>query len=367
MLNKQYAIESYTHPREFPRDVLCLFSKSENDNIEAGPGWYENFVDTVARHLGQAIFYVLRQNKNPIIALPLLLINDGKLNNRIHSLSNYYTSLYTPALDPAATTDDLTSLLLHIKSENPGLHTIQLAPMERRSPATDMLSAALCDAGFITFKYFCFKNWSLKVQQNWEDYLSSREHRILNTLKRAGKKLTQQGGTLEIVSDGPDLDQALADYQQVYQASWKNPEPFEDFIPGLVRVCAARGWLRIGIARLNGRPIAAQIWIVNKGRASIFKLAYDKNYRNYSAGTQLTAKLLKHSFEADRVTCVDYLQGDDAYKKSWMSDCCERIGIIAYNPRTLYGRALIMKEKARRITKQIMKISKPEEAEICLH
>lgn len=344
-----------------------MFLKSEKGNIETGPGWYENFVDTVAKHLGQPVFYVLRRKKTPIIAFPIILIIKGKLNSKIHSLSNYYTSLYAPSLDPSATVDDLKVLLSHIKGEHPDIHTIQLAPMELTSPTTNMLCEALCDAGFITYKYFCFKNWFLKVEQSWTDYFSSREHRILNTLKRTGKKLAQQGGMLEIVSDGPELVQALADYQQVYLASWKNPEPFADFIPGFARVCKVRGWLRIGIARLYGHPIAAQIWIVNKGRASIFKLAYDKNYRTYSAGTQLTAKLLQHVFEVDHATYVDYLQGDDAYKKSWMSNCCDRIGIVAYNPRTLLGGALIIKEKARRITKKITRASRTEDTDACLH
>jgi len=34
---------------------------------------------------------------------------------------------------------------------------------------------------------------------------------------------------------------------------------------------------------------------------------------------------------------IDYLTGDDTYKKDWMSHRRERWGIIAFNPRTPRG------------------------------
>jgi CelD/BcsL family acetyltransferase involved in cellulose biosynthesis len=40
--------------------------------------------------------------------------------------------------------------------------------------------------------------------------------------------------------------------------------------------------------------------------------------------------LMQHAFEQDRVQCVDYLSGDDAYKRLWMSEVRERSGLVAY-------------------------------------
>ena len=88
---------------------------------------------------------------------------------------------------------------------------------------------------------------------------------------------------------------------------------------------------------MDGRPVAAQVWIVSNGVASIYKLAYDQRYSNLSIGSILTARLMEHVIDVDRVGEVDFLTGDDAYKQDWMSGRRERRGIIAFNPRTLQG------------------------------
>ena len=59
-----------------------------------------------------------------------------------------------------------------------------------------------------------------------------------------------------------------------------------------------------------------------------------------SPGTVLSAFMLQHVIDTDRVSTVDFLSGDDHYKKNWMSHREERKGVAAYNPRTLRGRAL---------------------------
>lgn len=348
-----YSLEVYTHPKDFPEDVMELFSKLEQENLESGAGWYGNFVDTVAKKIGESFFYVLRRNSRPIAALPLLKIRKRPSYVSFHSLSNYYTSFYAPLIDSTATQSDITILLKKILQQNAKIHCFQLEPLDFKARTTDILLLSLRESGFICFEYFCFKNLFLTVQKNWTDYLASRGHRILNTLKRKAKKLINAGGALEIVTTKSQLEPALADYLQVYRASWKKPEPFPDFIPGLVRTYAANGWIRIGVARLQGRPIAAQIWIIKDSCASIFKLAYDDEYKTYSAGTQLTAQLLRQAIEVENVKTVDYMKGDELHKRDWMNNSCDRIGILAINPRTMIGISLLIKESSGRALKAI--------------
>ena len=69
------------------------------------------------------------------------------------------------------------------------------------------------------------------------------------------------------------------------------------------------------------------------GKADIYKVAYDERYKAYTPDALLTAMLMQHVIETDAVTKVDYLQGDDPYKKTWMGERQERWGIVAYNPR----------------------------------
>ena len=71
--------------------------------------------------------------------------------------------------------------------------------------------------------------------------------------------------------------------------------------------------------------------------ASIYKMAYDERFAKESVGTVLSGLLMEHVIEVDKVKVVDYLSGDDAYKRDWMSHRRERWGIMAFNLRTPRG------------------------------
>ena len=231
--------------------------------------------------------------------------------------------------------------------------------MDPQSPHYGLMRNALKAAGLSPFEFFCFGNWYHTVKGNWDAYLMGRTGTLRSTIKRMTKKLLADGGRLEIISTGADVERGLQAYEQVYAASWKNTEPHPNFVQGLVRASAGQGWLRLGVAWLEDKPIAAQIWIIANEKANIYKVAYDENHKAYTPGTLLTALLMQHCFEVDKVTKIDYLIGDDPYKKTWMGERQERWGIVAYNPRTLVGAMLLAKEVAgRKLKPWVTKLKK---------
>ena len=137
--------------------------------------------------------------------------------------------------------------------------------------------------------------------------------------------------------NSPELEAAIANYEAIYNSSWKRPEPFPSFIPELCRTTASHGWLRLGVLRLADKAVAAQIWFVKDGVASIFKLAYIEEYAKQTVGTVLTTELMRRAIDEDKVAIIDYLSGDDAYKKDWMTHRRERRGVIGFNQRRPLG------------------------------
>ena len=331
-----FRVDVFKHPDALPDHVQGFMNHSEIRNIGFGVGWYRNLVKTVYPADSEIRFYALYKNEQIIAVLPLRATR-VRAAWRLVALSNFYTTLYEPVLERETKSADLAALLLAIRSDFPGFASLTLSPMDPASHAYQTLLGAMRIKGWLPFEYFVFGNWYQPVLGDWADYLAGRSGTLRSTIKRMTKKLTADGGTLEIVTGPKNIAAAIAAYTEVYAASWKRPEEFPEFMPGLLHSCAEKGFLRLGLAWLNGRPIAAQMWIVAHGRAEIYKVAYHESFKAYAPGTLVTAMLMEHAIEVDKVTEVDYLIGDDVYKKTWMSHRRERWGIVAYNPRSLRG------------------------------
>ncbi|MCH8855563.1 MAG: GNAT family N-acetyltransferase [Proteobacteria bacterium] len=333
------SVDTFAHVSELPADALALMRRAEQQHIEFGPDWFAHLIDAVyAREpdAHQVRLQVLRQDGRVLAVLPTVA-QTGAVGREISALSNFYTALYAPALAEGLRAEDLLPLVRAMRRAGAGAAAYRFAPMDPASREFTLLQRALGMAGLSVHSYFAFGNWYQPVRQHWADYLKDRSSQVRNTIKRNAKKFAAEGGRLELVRDGERLEAGIAAYQAVYAQSWKMAEPYPDFVPGLIRLCARRGWLRLGVAWLGDKPVAAQIWIVANGRADIFKLAYDEAYKALAPGTLLTALLMEHAIDVDRVGEIDYLIGDDAYKAAWMSQRRERCGLVAYDPLTLRG------------------------------
>jgi CelD/BcsL family acetyltransferase involved in cellulose biosynthesis len=348
------SVEACTSIEAFTTAEYDLREFAARDNIEVSIDWFDLLQKNVYPVDPGIRYYFVAEDKRPSTILPLRLSTKGRVKT-VESLGNYYTSLYTPLLTKDSDLLALRHMLAAATRDHGGAHVMRFAPMNPESPAYRCLFNELHAVGWIPFRFFCFGNWFLRVEDDWQGYLKKRSANLRSSIKRRSKELAAAGGTLEVVSSTEGIEQAIADFQEVYSASWKIPEPYTDFVPSLIRRLSSIGMLRLGIARLQKRPIAAQLWIVGQGKASIYKVAYHNAFAAFSPGTVLTSHLLQHVIEQDHVKEVDFLTGDDEYKQFWMSDRRERWGIVAYNPRTIIGFALFIQEVSGRIAKSTEK------------
>lgn len=347
-------VQSFQSVGALPADAIGLMEAAKCNYPEFAPGWFANLESTVFIDDPGVRYYVASLDGKTRAILPVRLARSGR-TRRVEALGNYYTSLYTPLLASGATEVDLIPLLEAASHDHGTAHEMRFAPMDPATPAYAATLTALRSCGWIPFRYFCFGNWFLRVNGGWQDYLARRDGQLRGQLKRKGKKFLAAGGRMEVVTDSMTVESAIRDYCSVYAKSWKKPEPYSQFIPSLVRWLAAKGWLRLGIARLAGQPVAAQIWIVAHGKANIFKLAHDRDYSAFAPGTLLTAHLMRHAIDVDQVREVDYLIGDDPYKVNWMSHRRERKGIVAYNPRTVIGSTFLLWETLGHFWSRLLK------------
>lgn len=267
------------------------------------------------------------------------LMQDGNAMP-LHALANYYTCLFGPngsveSLDA----QDWKALVMNLNTL-PGSSVVQLQPLDASSGWLPAFERALHSGHYWSDRYFCFGNWYQPVPMGgFADYWAARPSALRNSVARGRRRLDKAGPwRIDIAtSELDDLDAAIEAYESVYAQSWKQAEPCPGFMPGLIRTAAREGWLRLGVLRLSGQPLAAQLWLVHGDKANIYKLAYVKGIERLSAGSVLTAALMQHVMDIDRVREVDYLVGDDPYKADWMAMRRARVGLLACNMRSWRG------------------------------
>ena len=251
----------------------------------------------------------------------------------LESMSNYYSCGFGPIANASPPTAALHELADELAIAGREFDGVRLGPLERDSAFATTCEARLRAAGFHTYWAIAFRNWFATTEGlSFDQYLERVPSSFPATSEKRRQAFLRKGsGTIVITSAEHGMEPELQAYTLVYESSWKVPEPFPHFLPGLIRLAARHGWLRLGVLRVGGEPAAAQLWFVVDGRALIYKVAYAERFNKLSVGSILTAALLDHVISTDRVREVDFLSGDDPYKAKWMFSRRDRHTLLAFN------------------------------------
>jgi len=355
------SVPAYSSFEDLPGEAKSLFEAAGTESFFSSLAWFDVFTKNALDQDDRIKIFCSRPSPQsddaPLAALAAVqrASDSGPFKpRRLSSLANYYTSLFGLAYRGSDVPKAAYEIASILGNDDPRWDVIELRPLDVSSTAFNALAEGLRSAGFVVQTYFCFGNWYLEVGgRSFEEYFDGLPSVLKNTVNRKKKKLEKSGrANLAIVTNGEQLEAAIDAYNRVYGASWKQPEPYPRFVPELMRECAKLGALRLGTVHVDGEPAAAQFWIVQNGVALIYKLAYDERFRDLSLGSILTTAMMRRVIDVDRVREVDYLTGDDDYKKDWMSGRRERWGILAMNPRTWRGAAAIARHVAGRAIKR---------------
>ncbi len=311
---------------------------AESEDIFHEKWWYDLFVDEIVRDRRKTYFVALGNDDETRHDLILPLIREKR---EIKSMANFYTGLYGPIWNGKNRSEKRDALDRAFKTVlKDKVDSIRLQPLDKDGEDYELIFEALRRNHCLAVKYFCFGNWYLPCKDlSYGKYMDSLSSRLKNTIKRKTKKFAKDGGSVVLYDDKSGANEAVAAYCQVYDRSWKQKETYPDFIRKLAFAAAGRDALRIAVARMGEKPVAAQFWIVCKGKGYIYKLAYDEAYSAYSPGTILSNFLFEKALEQGEIHEIDYLIGDDGYKKDWMSHRRERWGIAAFNCKSVLGLA----------------------------
>jgi hypothetical protein len=226
---------------------------------------------------------------------------------------------------------------------------ISLSPMDDEDGYVGLLKQAFSGSGWLARQSVGTANWIAETDEHpFSSYWTARPSRLRNTVERKRKR-----AQLDIrIPDRFDA-QSWSDYEAVYRASWKPAEGSPAFLRAFAEQSGRWGSLRLGLGYVGGRPVAAQLWTVDRDIATIHKLAHDEAAKANSPGTVLTAAMFEHVIDRDRPMIVDFGTGDDAYKADWMDLKRDLYRLDCYNLHTPGGIAAAGQAGARALVRRL--------------
>ncbi len=163
--------------------------------------------------------------------------------------------------------------------------------------------------------------WS-SLDEYWRDL--SRKHR--SNVGRFGRRLALSGDLSWIESDEPRAVSALFDiYLSLEERSWKSPaqagisrhEKRVRFFRRMIEEAQPKPWL--GMAAVDGVPVAAILNGSFGGRAFALEMVYDEKYAHVAPGQILLLMGMRRAI-AEGASSYNLLQSYAYYKTRWLAD-----------------------------------------------
>jgi hypothetical protein len=292
---------------------------ANSSHAEGFPGWFRALAETTLAAGERAALVVARTENGLSAAVPVVIGSSG-----LRALTAPYTTRYVPVFSNVDVAYNVGRQMRVIANG-----AVRLDAVDSSDPAMAAFLKGLGE-GFAVAPYQGFANWYEPVS-DFAGYWAKRPSRLKATVRR---KSAAAAATFSCVHD--NFDAALAHYEDIQRDSWKGAEPHPAFLAAMV--CQMRSAVRMGLLEIGGRMVAAQIWLVHGGRATIFKLVHREDAAALSPGTLLTHYMIERILREEAVTMLDFGRGDDTYKRDWMGSRTMRLGVIAADWR--YGKGL---------------------------
>jgi CelD/BcsL family acetyltransferase involved in cellulose biosynthesis len=153
--------------------------------------------------------------------------------------------------------------------------------------------------------------------RSWDELLKGKSRNFREQVGRRTRALERDFDVTYRLVDGPDgLDGALDTFFRLH--ALRHPKGSvitrtEAFQREFAAVAAERGWLRLWLLELDGRPAAAWLGFRFAGAECYYQAGRDPAYDKHSVAFVLLARTIREALE-DGETEYRFLRGDEPYK-----------------------------------------------------
>ncbi|MDX6637468.1 MAG: hypothetical protein QOJ01_979 [Solirubrobacterales bacterium] len=154
----------------------------------------------------------------------------------------------------------------------------------------------------------------------WEEFMATKKRKFRGNLRRAEARLVEEHGLeFRLASDPDRLEADMGELFRLHGLRWggETTGVFEGELAGFHADFAAaalrRGWLRLWLAEIEGRAVAAWYGWRFAGVDWHFQSGRDPAHDRLSVGTTLFVHTLRAAFN-DGMEAYNFLAGDEGYK-----------------------------------------------------
>lgn len=249
------------------------------------------------------------------------------------------TNWHSPAWDVVAPGEgDVRALADDVLARRP--RRLELAFLEAGSRTGRAFVEAAAAAGYRLLVRTLERSPYVALSGSWTDFMGGRQADFRRELARRRRRLAEEGEVRFELEDGRErLEELLAEGFRVEGSGWKEEEgtaivsrpETRRFYEEIARWAAERGWLRLAFLRLDGRAIAFELMLEDRGVRSTLKGGYDQSLRRFGPGQLVQEDLLRDAFERGLREC-DFLGADEPWKREWTDRVRDRVLIQAFAP-----------------------------------
>jgi len=201
-----------------------------------------------------------------------------------------------------------------------------------------LLRWVLPAAGFAVVEQPDPANPRLALPDRWEDLLAGVSPTLRQQYHRRRRSLAATGPLrLRVITGGPGLERDLETFLRLEASGWKGrrgtallADPAAAALyRGFAEAAAERGWLRLLLLEVAGRPVAGDLACAFAGTISMLKTAYDEELAAHSPGLVLRGEALRAAVD-EGCAGYDFLGAAEPYKLRWGAQVQPYSTITAY-------------------------------------
>jgi len=199
----------------------------------------------------------------------------------------------------------------------------------------------------------------------WESYLATlgAEHRY--NFNRKWKRLNRDFAVqFEQARTEEQCHESINLVMTLHNLRWRERGGSDAFhTPGLVefhrelsQIALERGWLRLYVLRLNGKPAAALYGFLYHRTFYFYQSGFDAAFDKYSVGVVTMGLAIQRAIE-EGAEEFDLLHGDEKYKSHWSNGSRELGRLELYPPGSLgwmYRSSVELELASRKIARRVL-------------